>query len=99
PTLVPPGGWIALHTLTDILFVACPLLAVRQPLKEAWRVISGRKPVPWLDCTFAVTAGLLLSYAFGVLYNVVVYALWQTTPDFGFPQSAKDVVPFVLLVV
>ena len=47
----------------------------------------------------AVTAGLLLSYTFGVLYKTLVYVLWHVTPDFGFPQSAKDVVPFVLLFV
>jgi membrane protease YdiL (CAAX protease family) len=97
-TLVPPAGWIALHVLTDCLFVACPLLAVRQPLKEAWRTLGG-KQVPWLDGVLAVGIGLLLSYDFEVLYNAVAYTLWQVTPDFGFPQSAQDVVPFVLLVV
>src|SRR6266699_2167312 len=97
-TLVPPNGWIALHVLTDILFVACPLIAVREPLKEAWRTLGG-KHVPWFDGALAVIIGLLLSYGFEVLWNVVVYALWHVTPDFGFPQSAQDVGPFVLLVV
>jgi membrane protease YdiL (CAAX protease family) len=97
-TLVPPDGWIALHVLTDVLFVVCPLIAVRQPLKEAWHTLGG-KPVPWLDGALTVIIGLLLSYGFAVLYNVVAYVLWHVTPDFGFPQSAQDVVPFVLLVV
>lgn len=97
-TMVPPGGWIALHVLTDILFVACPLIALLQPPKAAWRTLGGQQ-VPWLDCALVVIIGLLLSYGFEVLYNVVVYALWHITPDFGFSQSAQDVVPFVLLVV
>src|SRR6266699_545885 len=97
-TLIPPSGWIALHVLTDVLFVACPLVALRQSLKEAGHTLGGER-VPWLDGALAVIIGLLLSYGFEVLYNVVVYAIWRVTPDFGFPQSARDVVPFVLLVV
>ena len=97
-TLVPPGGWIALHVLTDVLFVACPLIAVREPLKEAWHTLGGER-MPWFDGVLAVIIGLLLSYGFEVLYNVVVYAIWRVTPDFGFPQSSKDMVPFVLLAV
>ena len=96
-TLVPPAGWIALHVLTDVLFVVCPLLAVRQPLREAWRTIGGRA-VPWLDCAIAVIIGLLATYLFELIYNVVAFYFWRTPPDFGFPQSSQDVVPFVLLV-
>src|SRR5258706_13184005 len=70
-TLVPPNGWIALHVLTDVLFVVCPLIALRQPLKEAWRTLGG-KSVPWIDCALAVIIGLLLSYGFEVVYNVWV---------------------------
>jgi len=46
-----------------------------------------------------VSIGLLLCYGFDVLCNVVVYALWHVTPDFGFTQSSQDVIPFVLLVL
>ena len=43
-TLIPPSGWIALHVLTDVLFVACPLVALRQSLKEAGHTL-GIRPV------------------------------------------------------
>lgn len=84
-TLIPPGGWIAFHILTDALFFACPLVAVRQPHKEVWRTIGGER-VPWLDNALAVIIGVLLSYGFEVLYIVVVYAIWRVTPDFGLPS-------------
>ena len=66
-------------------------MALRQPLKEAWRTIGGER-VPWLDGALAVVIGLLLSSGFEVLYNVVVYAIWRVTPDFGFPPSPCDFV-------
>jgi membrane protease YdiL (CAAX protease family) len=97
-TLVPPNGWIALHALAVTLFIVCPLVAVRLPLQETWRTIGGQR-VPWIDMAIAVLAGLLLTFVFEQVYNVVVYALWRVTPDFGYTQSVQDVLPFIVWVI
>ncbi len=97
-TLVPPNGWIGLHVVTVALLVACPLIALRLAPKEAWRTIGGQR-VPWMDFTIAVLGGLVVITIFGWVYDAVVYAVFKLTPDFGYTQSAQDVLLFVVLVL
>jgi membrane protease YdiL (CAAX protease family) len=97
--LLPPTVWVSLHFLTEILFIICPLLAVYLSgltLGEAWRAIGGRG-ISLREGSLAVLFGFLAILPFQWLYNVVVYWLFKLSPDFGFSQSAQDIVPFLLL--
>lgn len=100
-TTLPPAAWVSLHIVTGILFVLCPLLALYLSgltLGEAWRAIGGQK-LGLLEGILVVFFGLLAILPLQWLYNIVVYLLFKISPDFGFAQSARDIVPFILLVV
>ncbi len=100
-TIVPPAGWVSLHILTGLLFVVCPLMAVYLSgltLGEAWQTIGGR----WVglrEVGLTVLLALLAILPIQWVYNVITYWLFGVLPDFGFSQSARDVVPFMLLVL
>jgi membrane protease YdiL (CAAX protease family) len=100
-TTLPPAAWVSLHILTEVLFVGCPLLAVYLSgltLGDAWRAIGGRR-VGLRDGIFVVFFGLLAILPLQWLYYVLAYWLFGFSPDFGFSQSAQDIVPFLLLVL
>lgn len=100
-TILPPVGWVGLHLLTGVLFTCCPVLAVRLSgvsLGEAWRAIGGRR-VSLLDGSLAFLVGLLAILPIQWVYNLIVYSLFGLSPDFGFSQSARDLVPFIILVL
>jgi len=100
-TTLPPAAWVSLHILTGILFTICPLLAMYfsgLTLGEAWRAIGGRR-VGLLDGSLAVLLGLLAILPLQWLYYVITYWLFGASSDFGFSQSAQDIVPFLLLVL
>lgn len=100
-TILPPAGWVSLHLLTGLLFTCCPVLAVRLSgvsLGEAWRAIGGRR-VSLLDGSIAFLVGLLAILPIQWAYNIVVFWLFGLSPDFGFSQSARDLVPFIILVL
>jgi membrane protease YdiL (CAAX protease family) len=100
-TLLPPAVWVSLHTLTEVLFIACPLLSVclsGLTFSEAWRVVGGQG-VSLRDGSLAVFLGLLTILPVQWLYNVVAYWLFGISPDFGFAQSSQDIVPFILLAL
>ena len=100
-TILSPAAWVSLHILTEMLFVICPLLAVYLSgltLGNAWRVLGGQR-IGWLDGSLVVLLGLFAIFPLQWLYNFVVYWLFGTLPEFGFPQSSQDIVPFILLVL
>jgi membrane protease YdiL (CAAX protease family) len=100
-TILPPAGWVSLHLLTGVLFTGCPVLAVRLAgvsLGEAWRAIGGRR-VSLLDGSLAFLVGLLAILPIQWAYNIVAYWLFGLSPAFGFSQSARDLVPFLVLVL
>ena len=97
-TFLLPWGWLFLHYLTDALFIGCPLLAIGLPLTTAWKTIGGRA-VAWMNATIAVIAGGLSILLFQGVYFLVIQLLFDIQPNFGFPQSAKDIPAFIVLVV
>jgi len=100
-TILPPAAWVSLHFLTGILFTCCPLLAVclsGLTISEAWRAIGGQR-VGLLNGSLAVLLGLLAILPLQWLYYVITSWLFGASPDFGFSQSAQDVVPFILLLL
>jgi membrane protease YdiL (CAAX protease family) len=99
--LLPPAAWVSLHLLTEILFIFCPLLAVYLSgltLSEAGRAIGWRR-IGLLDGALMVLLGLFTILSVQWLYNVIVYWLFGASSDFGFSQSSKDIVPFILLTL
>jgi membrane protease YdiL (CAAX protease family) len=98
-TIIPPWAWLALHGITDTLFIVCPLLAIGGPKQSAWKVIGGWG-LSWIDLTIAVIVGGLSVFLFQGAYSIVTSLVFHLPPpDFGLTQSAQDILPFVFWVV
>lgn len=97
-TIIPPSGWLALHGLTDVLFIVCPLVAIGLPITTAWKAIGGWR-VSWTDGTIAVIGGGVSILLFQATYSAILSLVFHIVPDFGFSQSAQDIEAFIFWVI